>query len=105
MTAVKDPREQELHAQLLEVKGRTSELSGEVTRQSKLLGAAHDRIAELEALEDDLKQMDIELSTLQKANTSLERQLVEAQSLADAGSKAVLAGKQIADGLALLRSL
>lgn len=104
MPAVKE-KEQELHVQLLEVKARASELSGEVTRQSKLLGAAHDRIEKLEKVEEDNKALEEDLRNHSRQISSLERQLREAQALADAGSKAVAAGKQIADGLAQLKSL
>lgn len=105
MSTKEKSKEQELASTLLEVKGRASELSGEVTRQSKLLGAAHDRIAKLEKLEEELKEMEVVIADLQRTNTRLERQVAEAQSLAASGEKAVLAGKQIAEGLALLKSL
>lgn len=101
---VKD-KESELAVQLQEVKARASELSGEVVRQSKLLGAAQDKLDKYAVLDADLKQMDVDLGDAQKQITRLERQLKEAQQLADNGQKAVDAGKLIAAGLAQLKSL
>lgn len=94
-----------IRADLLEVKARASELSGDVDRAKKIVGAQADQIKVLEAKAEKADAVAEQLKAANAKVTALESQLRTADAVAATAKEAVAAAKQISDALSKLATL
>ena len=97
--------EAKLREQLLEVKSRASQLSGDVDRLKKQLGTEQAKVEELEAVLVENASLKALVKDLEAQLTSALSAAKTAQGLADQAAAGLAAAKQVADGLAKLKSL
>lgn len=94
-----------IRADLLAVKGRASELSGEIDRQKKIIGTQANELEQAQADAAKAAKLKDELAAANAKVAQLEAALKTADALVATAKEAVLAAKQISDALTKLSSL